>query len=144
MHTLHFIYRALVAVVIALLVAQHYAPASMALPFWGAVNVPAYVYWGVAAAALIMPAFWALTHLCGGVLFGLAAGGLLDGLKLGLILGLGMALSKCWPYALGVAGGVYLGGGPLLYVVAGVGAAVVLFGLDKALQYFWNSTRQIV
>jgi hypothetical protein len=141
MQTLHFMYRALVALLIALLVAHHYAPAAMAIPFWGMVAVPEYVYWGVLAAALATPAFWALTHLCGGVLFGLAAGGLLDGLKLGLILGLGMALSKCWPYALGVAGGVYLGGGPLLYVVAGVGAAVVLFGLDKALQFFWHSAK---
>jgi hypothetical protein len=141
MQTLHFVYRALVAALLGLLVAHHYNPAGLAVPMWGQVAVPDYIYLGVLAAALVTPAFWALTHLCGGVLFGLAAGGLLDGMKLGLILGLGMALSKCWPYALGVAGGVYFGGGPLLYSVVAVVAAVGLFGLDKALQYFWHSAK---
>lgn len=105
-----------------------------------AFNVPMYVYYGVAAAALFVPVFWAVMHMCGGMLFGIAAGGVLDGLRLGLTLGLGMALGKCWPYVLAVGIGVWLGGGPLYYTIVSVVIAVLLFALDRVITYFWKST----
>lgn len=98
------------------------------------------IYYVVAAAVFVVPLFWAFTHLCGGLLFGIAAGGVMDGLKLGLILGLGLSVGKLWPYVAAAAVGTYLGQGPALYVWGGAALAVLLFALDKVMFYFWQST----
>lgn len=102
--------------------------------------VHAYVYYGVGALVAFMPVFWAVTHVCGGILLGIASGGVLDGLRLGVLLGLGMALSKLWPAAFGVAIGAYIGDGLNSYVYLAAVAGVLLFALDKILQYFWQAT----
>lgn len=103
-------------------------------------EVHAYVYYGVGALVAFMPVFWAITHVCGGLLLGIASGGVLDGLRLGVLLGLGMALSKLWPAAFGVALGAYIGDGLNSYVYLAAVAGVLLFALDKILQYFWQAT----
>lgn len=104
------------------------------------IPVHPYVYYGVGALVAAVPVFWAVTHVCGGLLLGIASGGVLDGLKLGVMLGLGMAVSKLWPAAGGAAIGIFVGGGPHWYGwVAGV-LAVLLFALDRILQYFWHSS----
>ncbi len=100
-----------------------------------------YVYQGVLAAVLLGPVFWAAAHLCGGVLLGVAGGSFFDALKFALILGLGMAVSKLWLFVLAAGVGVWAGGGPLIYVVGGAVLGGLLFGLDKAMAYFWNGTR---
>ncbi|RYG61902.1 MAG: hypothetical protein EON60_01850 [Alphaproteobacteria bacterium] len=103
-------------------------------------DIHPYVYYGAWAFAAFMPVFWALAHVCGGILLGIASGGVLDGLRLGILLGLGMALSKLWPAAFGLALGAYLGDGLGMYVYLGAAAGVLLFALDKILQYFWQAT----
>lgn len=102
-----------------------------------------YVYYGVGAIVAFMPVFWAVTHLCGGLLLGIASGGVLDGLRLGLLLGMGMALSKLWPAAFGVAIGAYIGNGLSSYVYLGAVVGVLLFALDRILHYFWHATADI-
>lgn len=100
-----------------------------------------YVYEGVIAAALLGPLFWAVAHLCGGLLLGVAGGSFFDALKFALILGLGMAAAKVWLFVLAAAVGVWAGGGPLLYVIGGAVLGLLLLGLDRALAYFWSNTR---
>jgi hypothetical protein len=99
-----------------------------------------YIYYGVGAVVAFLPVFWAITHVCGGLLLGLASGGVMDGLRLGLMLGTGMALSKLWPASLGAAAGIYLGDGPRLYMYGLIAVGVLLFALDRALHYFWHTT----
>lgn len=99
-----------------------------------------YIYYGIAAVVAFLPVFWAITHVCGGLLLGIASGGVMDGLRLGLLLGAGMALSKLWPATLGAAIGIYVGGGPHLYVYGLTLVGVLLFGLDRALHYFWRTS----
>jgi len=103
-----------------------------------------YVYYAVFAVIAFMPAFWAAAHLCGGLLLGIASGGVLDGLRLGLLLGMGMAISKLWPSAFGIALGLYLGDGltPSWYMYLALLAGFLLFALDKILQYFWRVTAE--
>lgn len=103
-------------------------------------SISLYVYYAVLAMVAALPLAWAALHIGGGLLLGIASGGVLDGLRLGFILGLGMALSKLWPTAFGVGFGVMLGGGPVLYTATGLLVGVLLFGLDKALHFFWKST----
>jgi len=102
--------------------------------------VPPYVYYAVAAMVAVVPVFWAITHLCGGLLLGIAGGGVLDGLRLGLMLGMGMALSKLWPSVFGAAIGVFAGGGPQLYGYGAIVVGVLLFALDRILVFFWHTT----
>jgi hypothetical protein len=141
MRTLWFAYNLVVACAVALLTAHYYYDAGQGLPYVQDIGIHAYVYYGVAAAALVAPAVWASMHLFGGLFFGMAAGGLLDGLRLGFILGFGMAIAKCWLFVLAAAVGVYAGGGPLLYSIGGAVLAFLLFGLHKALMYFWSTTK---
>lgn len=103
-----------------------------------------YVYYVVGGAVAILPVFWAVTHVCGGLLLGIASGGVMDGLRLGVLLGLGMALSKLWPAALGVAIGVWMGDGPLAYTILAAIAGALLFGLSRALHFFWKSSSSAV
>lgn len=138
MLSIHRILQGLVALVVMGLAANFFANGGMGY----GVPIHAYVYYGVAVASLAIPAFWAVTHLCGGILFGLAAGGFLDGVKLGLTLGLGMAFSKLWPTVLAIGAGIMLGKGPLLYAAICLILSVLLFALDRVLHYFWHSARQ--
>lgn len=103
-----------------------------------------YVYYGVGAAVAVLPVFWAVAHVCGGLLLGIASGGVMDGLRLGVLLGLGMALSKLWPAAFGLALGVWIGGGPLVYAILAAAAGGLLFGLSRALHFFWKSSSSAV
>ena len=102
-----------------------------------------YIYYGVGALVAFMPVFWAIVHVCGGLMLGIASGGILDGLRLGVLLGLGMALSKLWPAAFGVAIGAYVGDGVSSYVYLSAVAGVLLFALDRVLQYFWHATADV-
>lgn len=140
MKALWWTYQLLVAMAVAALVAHQYYDGGQGFPYLRMFPLSDYLYWAVALGALVVPVFWAVTHLCGGILFGIAAGGLLDGVKLGLILGLGMAVAKVWPFVLAGAVGVYAGDGPLIYCIGGVILGIALYGLDWALTYFWNST----
>jgi hypothetical protein len=133
------VYQLLVGLVVLGLTANYYYDGGAGFGY--PIDLP--VYYGVAIAVLLAPAFWAITHLCGGILMGFASGGFLDGVKLGLILGMGMALSKMWPYVLAAGAGVYLGGGPLLYTVCGAVGAVVLYALDWSLRYFWKTSKPL-
>ena len=103
-------------------------------------EVHPYVYYAVGGIVAFLPVFWAVAHVCGGVLLGVASGGILEGLRLGLLLGLGMALAKLWPAALGVAAGAYLGDQNLTYTALGLVAGLLLFALDWILGYFWKAT----
>lgn len=136
MFSIRRILQGLVALVVMGLVANFYANGGAGY----GIPIHPYVYYGAAVASLAIPAFWAVTHLCGGIVFGIAAGGFLDGVRLGLTLGLGMAFGKLWPTMLAVGLGILLGKGPMLYAVICLVAAVLLFALDKILQYFWHST----
>ena len=102
-----------------------------------------YVYYGVGALVAFMPVFWAITHICGGLLLGIASGGILDGLRLGLLLGMGMALSKLWPAAFGLAIGAWLGDAGWSYVILSGMAGILLFALDRVLHYFWHATADV-
>ncbi|HEX2859903.1 MAG TPA: hypothetical protein VHP58_06890 [Alphaproteobacteria bacterium] len=136
MKAFYISFRSFVALLVAALVANFYGGLGYQY------DLHPYVYYGTAIAVLAIPVFWCSMHLCGGVLIGVAAGGLIDGLKLGMLLGIGMGLSKLWPYVLAAAAGCYIGKGPMVYVVGGVVVGILLFGIDRALMYFWKSTER--
>lgn len=131
-----WLYRVVVASLVGALVYDVYTADAL-----GGYSFDGPVQMVVILAALAEPAFWALTHLFGGVLMGCAAGGIWDGLKLSMILGLGLGVSRSWPYVAAATAGVYAGGGPLLYSIGGGILAVGLFALDKAMTWMWHQAR---
>lgn len=64
---------------------------------------PDWFYWGLLVAVVGVSALIALFHVVGGGLFGATSGGVLTGMKHGLILGAVEAFGRLWPYALAIA-----------------------------------------
>ena len=126
-----------VAVAVAALTANLYYDSGAGFGY----PIHPYVYQAVLAAVLLGPMFWAAAHLGGGLLLGVAGGSFFDALKFALILGIGMAVSKLWLFVLAAAVGVWAGGGPLVYVIGGAVLGLLLFGLDRAMAYFWSTSR---
>ena len=123
----------LVALMVAALTANHFANGGQ-----GYLTVPQEVYYGVLAAALVVPVFWAIAHLGLAVIMGVSGGGLKEGIKLGLMLGIGMALGRSWLNVAALGAGVAVGNGPLLWAIGAGVLAVFLFALDWAMGYIWR------
>ena len=60
-----------IILVVTALVANYYANNGAGY----GVTIPPYVYYGVLGLVTVVPVFWAITHLCGGLLMGIASGG---------------------------------------------------------------------
>lgn len=101
--------------------------------------LPEYFYIAVAVGVLGVSVVWTFLHVLGGCLFGIAAGGLWDGIKLGLLLGLGLGLSRLWPYVMAWTAGIFAGNAPLLPILGWGFLAIILFGLNRMVMYFWNN-----
>jgi hypothetical protein len=104
--------------------------------------MPDEVYYGVIALALLVPLFWALVHMGMALIMGISGGGLKEGLKLGLLLGLGMALGRSWLNVAAIGAGIFIGNGPLAWVVLALVVAAVLFALDWGMHYIWRTHRE--
>lgn len=65
--------------------------------------IPEEVYWVLLVAVVGVSFVIALVHVVGGGLFGATSGGVLTGMKHGLILGVVNAFGRLWPYAFGIA-----------------------------------------
>lgn len=137
MHLILWSYRGIVALMVGALVYDYFVMKGGGAGY----GFTELTYTVVAVAALAEPVFWASMHLCGGILMGVAAGGLMDGIKLSCILGIGLGLSRCWPYVLAAAAGTYAANGPQIYSIGGAVVAVGLFGLDKAMTWFWHNAK---
>lgn len=129
-------YRAIVGLMVGAVVYDFYTSPTPLLT-----TLEPAIYTVLVIAVFAEPVFWAVTHLCGGLLMGVAAGGVWDGLKLSFILGIGFAVARMWPYVLGGAVGAFMGGGQNLYVYGGFALAVVLFLLDYAMSWFWKHAK---
>ena len=100
--------------------------------------LPDYFYWFVIIGVLGMSVMWTLVHMLGGCLFGMAAGGVWDGLKLGFVLGAGLGVSRLWPYTMAWTAGIFAGDAPLMHILLWGMATGLLFGLNRFVMYFWG------
>jgi hypothetical protein len=104
------------------------------------VPIHPYVTYGVIGAALAVPVFWFISHFAMAIVMGVSGGGLAEGIRLGFILGLGMALGRCWLNVAAISAGIWIAQGPLLWVVGAALLATALFALDWVMHYFWRSS----
>ncbi len=124
----------LLALAVMALTANYLAPAGA----WYGHPIHPYITYGVMGAALFIPAFWALSHVMLGVVMGISGGGLFEGIKLGLILGLGMALGRSWLNVAAMGAGMFIAQKPLLWVIGTGVAAVALLGLNAVIDFIWR------
>ncbi len=76
-------------------------------------------YVGVVGISVV----WALVNVIGGGILGMTGGSILEGLKMGLILGCAISLGRIWPYAMTV-------GLVALFFAQGIlpGVIILIFG----------------
>jgi hypothetical protein len=118
---------------VAALSVDYYDPGMIAY------KIPDIVTQLVLLAVVGVSIFWTVCHVVGGGLLGMAAGGIFDGIKMGLLLGIGLGISRLWPHTLAWATGAFVAEGPVWHIVLLVVSAVVLFGLNSTMRYFWGS-----
>lgn len=80
-----------------------------------------------------------LMHMGWGMVFGLAGGDFLDGVKLGGILGACYGIGRLWPYFLAWGVGSFFGEAPLWHTVVAVIMAFVVFSFKMIIKYFWGN-----
>lgn len=83
--------------------------------------------------------FWVLVHLIGGGLLGMAAQGMTDGVKMGLLLGIGTGAARLWPHTLAWGIGCFAASGPVSHIILMGVTSGILFGLNSCLKYFWGN-----
>ena len=105
-------------------------------------EIPALIEHMVIIGVLGVSLFWAILHVVGGGLFGLAASGVVDGLKMGLLLGMGLGISRLWSHCLAWAIGCFAADGPLWHMISLGFVALILLGLNSSMRYFWGSIQQ--
>ena len=81
----------------------------------------------------------AVGHIIGGGIMGMTAGGVLSGMRLGLTLGLGVALARLWPYAAIVAIVGFLTQAPAWHWVVSLICAIIFYAIKVFVDYIWSS-----
>ncbi len=95
-----------------------------------------YTLWfGIAGISIV----WAMIHIVGGGIFGAAAGGIWDGIRMGAILGIGFAIGRLWSYVLAWAAGAFFVGPPLHFVF-GVVIGVICLVIYTIIRYVWQKS----
>lgn len=103
-------------------------------------NIPKVVHTIVYAGVLGVSVVWAIGHALFGAAMGIAAGGVMDGIRMGLILGFGMSVGRLWPYVLTFAVGAFLCQAQTWVIVASALAGFVCLGINTMVKFFWGST----
>lgn len=103
------------------------------------VEIPEWAYGILGLAVIGVSVVIAVGHIVGGGIMGMTAGGIWDGMRLGLTLGLGVALGRLWPYAGIVAAVAFITKAPTWHWATALGAAVLFFGIQRFVGYVWTS-----
>lgn len=101
------------------------------------VVVPPVLYIILGFGIIGVSVVWFLFHLLGGGIFGVASGGIINGLKIGGTIGLGMSLGRLWPYAMIWAAGAFFFGPPW-HTVAAFLLGMFLFVVNRLMGYVWE------
>ena len=85
--------------------------------------------------------FSVMFYIVGGGLFGMASQSVWDGLKMGLMLGVGVGVSRLWPYSLAWGLGCFVAEGRMLDIIAAGVITVLLLFVNIGFHYFWKATK---
>lgn len=102
-------------------------------------EVPKSIYHLLGIAIIGVSALIAIGHVIGGGLMGLTSGGVLSGMRLGFILGMGVGLSRLWPYCAIVGAVALLNQASAWHWLIAFVLAVVFFALHMMMRHVWKS-----
>lgn len=108
----------------------HYAEVNVVVPEW------AYYFLAIAVAGVSL--LIAIGHVIGGGLMGMTAGGVWDGMRLGITLGLGVALGRLWPYAIIVAVVGFITQAPVWHWLLAGFLGLIFFGIHFIMKFIWT------
>lgn len=104
---------------------------------------PDWVYWALLGAAAGVSFLVAVVHVIGGGIFGATAGGILTGMKHGLILGTVQAFGRLWPYALAIAiASFFFNATVKWHTVAFAVLAALMFGIKYLADLVWEKVNK--
>ena len=101
-------------------------------------QVPELMYYVVMVSVIGVSMMIALGHMVGGGLMGLTSGGIWDGMKLGIMLGLGGAVGRLWPYLFIIAGVAFICKGPLWHWLGALVAGGICFAVHYIMSFIWK------
>lgn len=103
------------------------------------VEVPDMWYTFLGIAIVGVSVLIAIGHVIGGGIMGMTAGGVWDGMRLGLTVGLGVALARLWPFAAIVAVVGFLTQAPLWHWALALFCAILFYAIKVFVDYIWAS-----
>lgn len=114
---------------------------AVAYEYYGELNmdVPKSIHHLLLIAILGVSAIIAVGHVIGGGLMGLTSGGVLSGMRLGLILGLGVGLSRLWPYCAIIGAVALLNQAPAWHWLVAFALAAIFGILHFMMGHVWKS-----
>lgn len=103
-------------------------------------QVPLWMDMAIVVGVVGVTVLVAVGHVVGGGLMGLSAGGVLNGMKLGLLLGLSMGIGRLWPYlfAIAMASGLFNAPWYHWHTWIFLAMTVIALGLNLIVKYMWR------
>ena len=108
-------------------VAQHISPTVLEV-----------IFYLVLLGGVGVSIFLTVMHVLGGGLFGMTSGGVLAGMKHGLILGVIEGAGRLWPYGLAVAVAGFFFNAPWWHWAAALVVGGVLFAVRQLANFVWD------
>lgn len=103
------------------------------------VDVPEWAYTFLGLAVIGVSILIAMGHVVGGGIMGMTAGGIWDGMRLGLTVGLGVALARLWPFAAIIAVVGFLTQAPVWHWATALVLAIIFYAIKVFVDYIWAS-----
>lgn len=110
--------------------------------FYGQLDapLPEVITWVVYLGVFGISVGWALVHALLGCLMGMAAGGIWDGLKLGVILGGLLSIGRLWPYLITFSIGSFLCQSPLWLIIVPFLLGLACLGIYTFTKFMWGQS----
>lgn len=104
-------------------------------------ELPDIIKYVVYAGVLGISVLWALLHAFGGGLMGMAGGDILDGIKLGSILGMAMAVGRLWPFLIAFSVGSFLCQAVWWHWVTAAALGVCCLAVHLGVNFIWSHAK---
>ncbi len=108
----------------------YYVEVNVDIPDW------AYLFLGIAVIGVSLVI--AIGHVIGGGLMGMTAGGILNGMRLGIMLGLSVSLGRLWPYMLIISVVAFIAHAPTWHWVTSMLLGLLFLGINLVTKFLWH------
>lgn len=115
---------------------------ALAVDYYEGANypIPQWLKWFVIFGVVGISMLWTLGHVIGGSIMGYAGGAMLDGMRMGLLLGGAWSIGRLWPYVMLWAAAAFFFAPSNLWwhTVLGILLGLALMVLHFGVKYIWG------